>query len=88
MEVLVAGGHGKIGLRLLRLLAEGGHRARGMIRDERQAADLEAVGAHPVLCDLETDDPTPHIGGADAVAAPSMAPTAFSRSSSRRRIAS
>jgi uncharacterized protein YbjT (DUF2867 family) len=67
MEVLVAGGHGKIGLRLLKLLADGGHRARGMIRDERQAADLEAVGAQPVLCDLEADDPTPHIGGADAV---------------------
>lgn len=67
MEVLVAGGHGKIGLRLLRLLAEQGHRARGMIRDERQAGDLAAVGAQPVLCDLESDDPTPHIGGADAV---------------------
>jgi uncharacterized protein YbjT (DUF2867 family) len=67
MEVLVAGGHGKIGLRLLRLLAQRGHRARGMIRAESQAGDLEAVGAHPVLCDLESDDPTPHIGGADAV---------------------
>jgi nucleoside-diphosphate-sugar epimerase len=67
MEVLVAGGHGKIGLRLLRLLAEQGDRARGMIRDERQVADLEAVGAHAVVCDLESDDPTPHMGTADAV---------------------
>jgi nucleoside-diphosphate-sugar epimerase len=67
MEVLVAGGHGKIGLRLLRLLAEQGHRARGLIRAERQVGDLEAVGAHAVLCDLESDDPTPHIGTADAV---------------------
>jgi len=67
MEVLVAGGHGKIGLRLLRLLVERGHRARGMIRDEGQVGDLEAVGARAVLCDLESDDPTPHIGGAEAV---------------------
>jgi uncharacterized protein YbjT (DUF2867 family) len=27
MEVLVIGGHGKVGLRLLRLLARDGHRA-------------------------------------------------------------
>jgi uncharacterized protein YbjT (DUF2867 family) len=67
MEVLVAGGHGQVGLRLLRLLAERGHRGRGMIRDESQVADLEAVGAHAVLCDLEHDDPTPHIGGAEAI---------------------
>ena len=67
MEVLVAGGHGKIGQRLLRLLAERGHRGRGLIRNPDHAADLEAAGAHPVLCDLETDDPRPHLGGAEAI---------------------
>ena len=67
MEILVAGGHGQVALRLLRLAAERGHRPRGMIRNPDHAADLEAVGAEPVLCDLEHDDPGPHLGGADAI---------------------
>jgi nucleoside-diphosphate-sugar epimerase len=67
MEVLVAGGHGQIAQRLLRLLSERGHRGRGMIRNPDHAADLEALGAEPVLCDLEQDDPTDHIGFAQAI---------------------
>src|SRR5215213_1617741 len=67
MDILVAGGHGQVALRLLRQLAAQGHHARGIIRDPGQAADLEAVGAHPVLCDLEQDDPRPHIGAAEAI---------------------
>ena len=45
MKVHVAGGHGKIGLRVLRLLAERGDTARGLIRTPEQAADLAQVGA-------------------------------------------
>ena len=56
MDVVVAGGHGKMGLRLLRLLAERGHRARGLIRNPDHALDLEDVGAEPVLCDIEELD--------------------------------
>src|SRR5919112_3206907 len=67
MEVLVAGGHGQVGLRLLKLLAERGHRGRGLIRNPAHAADLEAVGADPVLCDLEQDDPRAHLGSAQAI---------------------
>ena len=67
MDVLVAGGHGQIARRLLRLLAQQGHTARGLIRNPAHAADLEADGAHPILCDLETDDVRPHVGGADAL---------------------
>jgi uncharacterized protein YbjT (DUF2867 family) len=68
MDVVVAGGHGKVALRLLRLLAERGDRARGLIRNRDHAADLEAAGAEPVLCDLEQeDDVAPHVEGADAV---------------------
>ncbi|HEX3243340.1 MAG TPA: NAD(P)H-binding protein, partial [Solirubrobacterales bacterium] len=67
MEVLVAGGHGQIAQRLLRLLSERGHRGRGMIRNPDHAPDLEALGAEPVLCDLEQDDPTDHIGFAQAI---------------------
>jgi uncharacterized protein YbjT (DUF2867 family) len=68
MDVVVAGGHGKVGIRLLRLLAERGHRARGLIRNPDHAADLEAVGAEPVLCDIEAlDDISGCCEGADAV---------------------
>jgi uncharacterized protein YbjT (DUF2867 family) len=68
MDVVVAGGHGKIGLRLLRLLADGGHRARGLIRNPDHAADLEAVGAEPVVCDMEAlEDLSGCCEGADAV---------------------
>jgi uncharacterized protein YbjT (DUF2867 family) len=68
MDVVIAGGHGKIALRLLRLLAERGDRARGLIRNPAHAADLEAAGAEPVLCDLEQEDDVARcIEGADAV---------------------
>jgi uncharacterized protein YbjT (DUF2867 family) len=68
MDVVVAGGHGKIGLRLLRLLAEGGDRARGLIRNPDHAGDLEAAGAEPVLCDLEAEEDVSRcVEGADAV---------------------
>jgi uncharacterized protein YbjT (DUF2867 family) len=67
MDVIVAGGHGQIAQRLLRLLAAGGHTARGLIRNPDHAADLERLGAVPVLCDLEREDPRPHVSGADAI---------------------
>jgi uncharacterized protein YbjT (DUF2867 family) len=68
MDVVIAGGHGKIALRLLRLLTDRGDRARGLIRNPAHAADLEAVSAEPVLCDLEQDDDVArHVEGADAV---------------------
>jgi uncharacterized protein YbjT (DUF2867 family) len=68
MDVVVAGGHGKIGLRLLRRLADGGHRGRGLIRNPEHAADLEAAGAEPVVCDMEAlDDLSSCCEGADAI---------------------
>ena len=68
MDVVVAGGHGKIGLRLLRMLSERGDRARGLIRKPDQAGDLEAVGAEAVVADLEyEDDISEHVRGAGAV---------------------
>lgn len=53
MRVVVAGGHGKIGLRLLRLLATAGHDAVGMVRHPDQVADLRAAGATALVVDLE-----------------------------------
>jgi uncharacterized protein YbjT (DUF2867 family) len=68
MDVVVAGGHGRIALKLLKLLAAGGHRARGLIRNPEHATDLEAIGAEAVTCDLEAeDDLSPHVRGANAV---------------------
>jgi uncharacterized protein YbjT (DUF2867 family) len=68
MDVVVAGGHGKIGLQLLRLLAERGHLARGLIRNPDHAAELHNVGAEAVLCDIEErDDISDCVRGADAV---------------------
>jgi uncharacterized protein YbjT (DUF2867 family) len=68
VDVVVAGGHGQIALQLLELLASRGDRARGLIRNPDHAADLEAVGAEPVVCDIEAeDDISRHVEGADAV---------------------
>ena len=68
MDILVAGGHGQIARRLLRLLAAQGHTARGLIRRPDHAADLEAVGGVPVLGDLERDDSlAAYVRGSDAV---------------------
>ena len=68
MDVVVAGGHGKIGLRLLRLLADRGQRARGLIRNPDHATELHDVGAEAVLCDIEErDDISDCVRGADAV---------------------
>lgn len=68
MDVVIAGGHGQIALRLEKLLAGRGDRARGLIRNPDHAADLEAVGAQAVVCDLEReDDVAPFVAGADAV---------------------
>lgn len=68
MDVVIAGGHGKIGLQLGKLLAERGDRVRGLIRRPEQADDLVEGGVEPVLCDLEAGaDVAGAIEGADAV---------------------
>jgi len=67
MDVVIAGGHGKIALRLARLLSERGDRVRALIRNPDHAADVEAAGAEPVVCDMEReDDLGPFVEGADA----------------------
>lgn len=68
MDVVIAGGHGKIGLQLGLLLAERGDRVRGLIRKPEQADDLVEAGFEPVLCDLEMSaDVAGAIEGAEAV---------------------
>ena len=67
MDVVVVGGHGKVARHLLKLLAARGDRARGVIRNADHSADLEALGAEAVVCDIEKEELTGAVEGADAV---------------------
>jgi uncharacterized protein YbjT (DUF2867 family) len=70
MEVVIAGGHGQIALRLAKLLSERGETVRSVIRNPDHAADVEAAGAEPVVFDLEEGsgaDLAEVVSGADAV---------------------
>jgi uncharacterized protein YbjT (DUF2867 family) len=70
MRVVLAGGHGKIALLTEELLTAAGHEAVGLIRAAGQAGDLAAVGAEPVVLDLEHSDVATVaavLAGADAV---------------------
>ncbi len=68
VNVVIVGGHGKIALRLEKLLAERGDSPRGIIRSTEQADDLEQIGAEPIVLDIENvDDISDALAGADAV---------------------
>jgi len=53
MTTLIIGAHGQIGQLLARELVEQGQKPRAMVRTEDQAEELRALGAEPVLADLE-----------------------------------
>jgi uncharacterized protein YbjT (DUF2867 family) len=70
MRIVIAGGHGQVGLRLGRLLAGGAHNPVGLVRDPSQIADLRAGGVTPIVLDLEDtglDEVAGLLTGADAV---------------------
>ena len=68
MQVVIAGGHGKIALHLERMLADSGHRVLALIRSRDQDSDVREAGGEPVLCDLEGEDDLSHyVQGSDAV---------------------
>jgi len=70
MVVVIAGGHGKIAMRLARLLAGEGHEVRSLIRNPDHSGDVRATGAEPVVCDLESagdDEVEAAVRGADAI---------------------
>ncbi len=53
MHVVIAGGHGQIALLLERRLAENGDDPIGLVRDLDHVPELEKLGAHAVVLDLE-----------------------------------
>jgi uncharacterized protein YbjT (DUF2867 family) len=67
VNVTIVGGHGQVAMRLAKLLAEGGDSPRGIIRQTEQADDLEAIGAEPIVLDIENREISDAVAGADAV---------------------
>jgi nucleoside-diphosphate-sugar epimerase len=70
MRIVIAGGHGKIALRLERQAAARGDATTALIRDPGQADDVREAGAEPVVADLEaigSGELAGHLTGADAV---------------------
>jgi uncharacterized protein YbjT (DUF2867 family) len=70
MDIVIAGGHGKVARRLTALLVGRGDRVRGLIRNPDHGADLRDDGSEPVVLDLEqasVEDVAAAIAGADAV---------------------
>lgn len=70
MLVAIAGGHGKIALRLARVLSDRGEEVHSLIRNPDHEADIREHGGEPVLCDLENAEEhevADAVRGADAV---------------------
>jgi uncharacterized protein YbjT (DUF2867 family) len=70
MRVVIAGGHGKIALRLERLLAARGQEVLGLVRNPDHLTEVGATGAAAEVVDLESSpvgSVTALLAGADAV---------------------
>ena len=70
MRVAIAGGHGKIAMRLTRILHADGDEVVALIRNPEDSGDVREAGATPVVCDLEADGEdavAEAVAGADAV---------------------
>jgi nucleoside-diphosphate-sugar epimerase len=70
MLVAIAGAHGKIAMRLAARLTAGGDSVIGLIRNPDHAAEVQATGAEPVVCDLErasVEEVAAAVSRADAV---------------------
>lgn len=69
-RVVIVGGHGQVALLAAPLLVQAGHEVTSVIRDAAQSDDLEAVGALPLVLDIETatvDELTVALSGHDVV---------------------
>jgi uncharacterized protein YbjT (DUF2867 family) len=70
MKVAIAGGHGKIGRHLTRILVERGDEVLSLNRNPAYSEEIRALGAEPVTCDLEQateEEVAAALGSADAV---------------------
>ncbi|GHH06668.1 NAD(P)H-binding protein [Streptomyces rubradiris] len=70
MKIVIAGGHGKVALRLTRRLAERGDSVVGIVRNPRHVDDIRKAGGEAVVLDLEratVDEVAAALAGADAV---------------------
>jgi nucleoside-diphosphate-sugar epimerase len=69
MKVVIAGGHGKIALRLTRILAKRGDAVVGVVRNPGHVDDIRRAGGDAVVLDLEhatVDEVAATLVGADA----------------------
>lgn len=69
-SIAIVGGHGKVALRLSRLLAEAGHDVTSWVRDPKQGDDVERTGASVAVLDVEqlsTAEMTEALRGHDVV---------------------
>jgi uncharacterized protein YbjT (DUF2867 family) len=70
MDIVIAGGHGRIALLTAKLLSDQGHAVRSLIRNPAHEPDVTAAGARPILADmeqLESEQLAAMIPGADAI---------------------
>jgi nucleoside-diphosphate-sugar epimerase len=70
VRVAIAGGHGKIALRLAKVLSQRGDEVVGLIRNPDHADEVRQAGAEPAVVDLEhanDGDVAQAIAGCDAV---------------------
>jgi nucleoside-diphosphate-sugar epimerase len=85
MNVFIAGATGVLGRRIVRRLADRGHTATGLARDDRGAEGVRRAGGDPVIADLfDVDALTRSAAGADVVI---HAATAIPTRNARRRSA-
>lgn len=69
-RIAIIGGHGKVALRLSKLLVDEGHEVTSLFRKPEQADDVRETGANPVVLDVEessTEEIAEQIEGHDAV---------------------
>ncbi|MGH3634164.1 SDR family oxidoreductase [Mycobacterium sp.] len=69
-RIAVIGGHGKVALRLARILSERGDRVTSIFRNRDHTDDVADTGAHSLVADIEqldTDALTVLLAGQDAV---------------------
>lgn len=69
-DYILIGGHGKVALLTMPLLADAGHTVTAVIRNPDHAADVEAAGGVPLVLDVERasqDDLAAAFAGRDAV---------------------